>query len=405
MMQETQETREPTLFAVPLMMIMVAVTLFIALLNGQKALILLSIIVLIIISGARLWSHFSLKAVSCTSSLNKTRAFPGQKIVFRVEAVNAKFLPVWIRVMIPPMVKEFFLRKDEPVSKESGILWQEKVCLHWNLTAAKRGIYSLGPIHFRVSDLMGFFPRETVQGREIDLIVYPKVHPLKDIYIPPRDLFGEPGERNPVRDPLYLLGTREYQSWSPARYIHWKASARHSLLQEKVFQPSEQKKVLLALELNGFPDDSDNEQLEKAIETIASLAVHLEKKGSAVGLVTDARIKGNGSPLIPVARNPRQTSAILETLAGVQVRAERNLADTIEHALRLCWGITCIYFAYETDAPGPVLGNLFRRRKIPVLSVICKEPLHRSGEKEVPDLTKYYLSKITIRNDGEIWAQ
>ncbi|MBW1691959.1 MAG: DUF58 domain-containing protein, partial [Deltaproteobacteria bacterium] len=49
-----------------------------------------------------------------------------------------------------------------------------------------------------------------------------------------------------------MLGTRDYQNWRPARHIHWKASASHNRLQEKVFEPSEQEKVLLAVEVSQF---------------------------------------------------------------------------------------------------------------------------------------------------------
>ncbi len=74
-----------------------------------------------------------------------------------------------------------------------------------------------------------------------------------------RELFGVPGVKSPVKDPVYILGTRDYQPSGPSRHIHWKASARHLKLQEKVFEPSEQEKVLLALEVGSFQKSLANE--------------------------------------------------------------------------------------------------------------------------------------------------
>ena len=102
------------------MRFMVASALFVALLNGQNPLTLLAIIVLVVVSGARLWSRFSLRAVKCVSGLDKSRVFPGEILLLRVEAVNGKFLPVWLCVTIADTGKELFFRQDELVSREAG---------------------------------------------------------------------------------------------------------------------------------------------------------------------------------------------------------------------------------------------------------------------------------------------
>jgi uncharacterized protein (DUF58 family) len=398
MNQKFQETREPTIFSVPLMRFMVASALFVALLNGQNSLALLAIIVLVVVSGARLWSRFSLRAVTCVSGLDKSRVFPGEILLLRVEAVNGKFLPVWLCVTIAGTGKEFFFRQDEPVSRETGLLWHERVSLRWELMAQKRGVYSLGGFSLKVSDLLGFFPREIGQQQKLDLIVYPRIHTLKDVTIPRRDIFGKAGEKNPLQDPVYLLGTREYQSWQPARYIHWKASARHNLLQEKLFEPSEQEKVLLVFEVKGFSESQAAEELEEAIEAAASIAVHLEKKGCAAGLVTDAQLKGEGLSVIPVARRSGQTAAILETLARIENSPERDLVETLERGLKMTWGTSCLYFIYGSDAAAsPVVIEFFRRRRIPVLRVISGRAPTASGDARNPLLKQLHLSEIVAK--------
>jgi uncharacterized protein (DUF58 family) len=380
MYQDFQETREPTIFLVPLMRIMVAAALFIALLNGQHALALLAILVLAVTSGARLWSRFSRRALSCVSGLDTSRAFPGETLLLRVEAVNAKFLPVLLRVTIGNKGIGLFLGKDEPLSREIGLLWNERASFRWELTAGKRGVYSLGAVSVKVSDLLGFFPREIGRPENIEIIVYPRIHALKDISLPRSDIFGTAGEKSPLQDPVYLLGTREYQPSRPARYIHWKASAHRSLLQEKLFQPSEQEKVLFVFQVKGFQEGEAGEAFEEAIETAASLAVHLEGKGCAEGLVTDAQLEGEGSPVLPVGRSAGQTTAILETLARIRNNPVRDLTETIERGLRITWGTGCIYFTRDHDAASPVLLEFFRRRRMPVLHLVSRDAATAPGE-------------------------
>jgi uncharacterized protein (DUF58 family) len=396
MNQELQETREPTIFSVPLMRFMVASALFVALLNGQNALALLAIIVLAVVSGARLWSRFSLRAVTCVSDLDKSRVFPGEMLLLRIKAVNAKFLPVWLRVTIAGAGEALLFRKDEPLYRETGLLWHERASLAWELMAKKRGVYPLGGFSLKVSDLLGFFPREIGQQQKLDLIVYPRIHALKDISLPRRDLFGAAGDKNPLQDPVYLLGTREYQSWRPARYIHWKASASHNLLQEKLFQPSEQEKILLVFEVKGFSESHAEEELEEAIEAAASIAVHLEKKGCGGGLVTDAQLKGGGLSVIPVARGTGQTAAILETLARIQNSPERDLVETLERGLRMTWGTSCLYFTYGKDAESPLLIEFFRRRRIPVLRVVSGRGPTASGDARAPLLKQLQPDETAI---------
>ena len=75
---------------------------------------------------------------------------------------------------------------------------------------------------------------------------------LAPFNLPKRDFFGVPGGESPVNDPVYILGTSDYHYGRPSKYIHWKASARYQRLQEKVFDSSEQEKVLFLIDVGEF---------------------------------------------------------------------------------------------------------------------------------------------------------
>ena len=371
------QTRETTIFAVPLVRIITASLLLIALLNGQRSLALLSILVLSVALGASLWSRISVKALTFRSSLNTSRVFPGEAVKLTVQARNEKILPVSLKIRVEGFDKGLGpLEGDVPLF-EAGLLWYEEVAFEYQFTALKRGIYQIGNLLGTVADLLGFFQREVISDEELELVVYPKVYQISNISLPRKELFGIPGDKNPVTDPVFILGTRDYQRWRPARYIHWKASARRQVLQEKLFQPSTQEKVLLIIGVAGFEDEKNEPMFERAIEAAASFAVHLERQGAAVGFATDALLAGSEVSAVPLGRGSGQTARILEALARLRPRKQTDIAERITKAIRTSQGVTCVHFTSGDEASDASLALFLKRRRIPVLRVLCdKERLY-----------------------------
>jgi uncharacterized protein (DUF58 family) len=236
---ETHESGVPSVFITFPVLIIVGFLLLAALLRGQRTLSLLALIVLGLAVGTKLWSRMSLAGVTCRTRVDRGRLFPGEALHLEGEVVNARFLPVWVQMRVNPDSPLEPVSEDELFTRESGLLWYEKVRFQWELIARQRGVYSSGAPGLRVSDLLGFFPREKRTAPGPQVIIYPRLVPLRPLSLRRCDFFGTPGGKSPVQDPVYILGTRDYQHWRPARFIHWKASARHSRLQEKVFEPTE----------------------------------------------------------------------------------------------------------------------------------------------------------------------
>ena len=368
---EAQESRLPTIFVVSLMQFLVGVLLFVALLHSQRDLAILALLVLSVMGGARLWSRVSLSGIKCYSVVDKEKVFPGEVLTLQISAENAKFLPVWLQVKVPVDGTLSPFSGDTTFTNESGLLWYQRARFHRDLVAQRRGIHRVGPPHVRVGDLFGFFPREREEQADLHVIVYPRLVPLKPVSLPRRDFFGVPGAKSPVQDPIYILGTRDYQHWRPARYIHWKASARHNRLQEKAFEPSEQEKALLVVDVGQFAENSAAEGFEHTLEAVASLAVQFDQRGYAVGFVTNGVVEG-GPTILPIARNPQQLSSILEVLARLQMKAKGDLAETLQRGLHLAWGVSCVHFSYEEDINTLATEGYFSYRKVPMVFVVCR---------------------------------
>ncbi|MFH1487364.1 MAG: DUF58 domain-containing protein [Pseudomonadota bacterium] len=371
---DAQDERVPSLFSVPLILFFVGVFLFIALLNGQRDLALWAILVMGVAGGAKVWGLLSLSGLTCHSSVDRVRVFPGEILSLKIIAENAKFLPVWLRLSLPAGEAIVPASAEQPFTRESGLLWYQSVRFLWQLKALRRGVHQLGPPRIIVGDLLGFFPREKAEAKALDIIVYPRLLPLKSFSLPRRDLFGSPGAKSPVQDPVYILGTRDYQYSQPARYIHWKASARHNRLQEKVFEPSSQAKALLVIDVGGFAAHKAEAAFERTLETAASLALRMEQEGYALGLSTNAVLTGGGSAVLPINRSSRQLSDILERLARMKMEPQVGIEDLFQRGLRVPPGVSALHFSYDADGSVLAAEKYFSFRKIPAAFIVAVSP-------------------------------
>ncbi len=367
---EDSENRVASLFIVPPVEFLVGIILFSALLFRQKDLAIIALVVLSVGLGARLWSRFSLAGIKCTCRVDKQIVFPDEFLSLSVEVENVKFLPVWVKVALP---LEEALKPDSrerSVREETGLLWYQKAGFEHRLVALRRGVHRVGPPNIVAGDLFGFFPREKKETGKLDVVVYPRLVPLKMVSFARKDLFGVPGRNSPVQDPVYILGTRDYQHRQPARYIHWKASARYSRLQEKVFEPSEQEKILLVVDVGQFKENSARRLFEEMIEAVASLAVRFHKANCSVGFMTNGMVN-RGPSVLRVRRDSMTPSSILNILARLDMGEARSLNEIITNGSTLPWGLSCIYFSYRHPDEQSGVENYFQNRRIPVTYILC----------------------------------
>jgi uncharacterized protein (DUF58 family) len=290
-----------------------------------------------------------------------------------VSVQNAKFLPVWLRVTVPleeALRLSFQEKPAKSVSEETGLLWYQRAGFEHRLIGLRRGVHHIGPPGIVAGDLLGFFPREKKQTGKLDVIVYPRLVPLKHISFPRNDLFGVPGKKSPVQDPVYILGTRDYQHRQPARFIHWKASARYNRLQEKVFEPSKQEKILLLVDVGRFEEKGARELFEQMIEAVASLAVRFHQAKCSVGFITNGFVH-QGPSILRVRRDSTTPSSILNILARLDIHQARSLAEMLDNGSMVPWGVSCVYFSYRRSDALSGVERCLQNGKIPVTYIFC----------------------------------
>ena len=94
------EDRIPSLFAIPMILVFVAIILFIGLVQRHGELSLMAGLVLFVFGGAYGWSKLSSARLKCRMTVDKRRMFPGEDFSVAVWVENAKPLPIWVRVQV-----------------------------------------------------------------------------------------------------------------------------------------------------------------------------------------------------------------------------------------------------------------------------------------------------------------
>jgi len=394
---DQQESREPTIFNSLLMLIFVGIFLFVALLYRQNDLSLLAILILVVVGGAKAWSIMSLGRIRCGSTIDTQRVFPGDSVSLATTVENRKWLPVWLRIMwtFDGALKPVGVN-GQTIRQEASVLWHQAVKFSQDFVALRRGVYQVGPPRIRTSDFFGFFEKEKSTREATQIIVYPRLVTLRAIDIRRRDLFGMPGAKSPVKDPIFILGTRDYQPSRPSRHIHWKASARHLRLQEKIFEPSSQAKVLLTLDVRSFENSIQKEYFEHTLEVVASLAVRLDGLGYALGFAANGRLKGGNSAVIPLTRGPGQIPAILETLARMQTIPKGQMTQVIQKSLESQQGVSCIHLCYEDGSSVSDLEKFFQQRQIPAVFLACHRDPNAQPPKKKKGIYRYSIDEIRL---------
>ena len=349
MQMEQDLQREPTIFSSRLISILVAILLFIALLYRQNNLALLMLLILLLMISSKIWSRMSLAKVTCSIYTDKERLFPDESLFISTRIANAKFLPVWVRINWPQTRVLGIQNDSADVRQEAGLLWYQQTKFKQELVARKRGCYIVGPSHIATSDGFGFFKAEKQSPQRLEIVVYPRIITLKSVSLPKRDLFGTPGSQSPVKDPVFIIGTQDYQPSRPARHIHWKASARHLKLQEKVFEPSEQGRIMLILDVASFEQNQAEDAFEKTLEVIAALILHLDQMAFAVGFLTNGTLKGSSQSSVPTGRGSHQLASILEMLGRLQLNHREKLKSIVRRTHAFQRGATWAYFCYQQD--------------------------------------------------------
>ena len=147
---------------------------------------------------------------------------------------------------------------------------------------------------------MGSYKR-LFEPQQDSITVYPKTYPLDDLGLTSARPFGEHGGgQGSYEDPRRVIGVRDYSPGDPLKRVDWRATARLGRLQSRIYQPSHEQSVIVALNITTLEqtwEGFDPVLLERTVSVAASIAQGLFERGSAVGLVANGSYPDADRPL------------------------------------------------------------------------------------------------------------
>lgn len=335
-------------------------------------------------------------------------AFWGEVVDIKLRVHNANPLPLpWVQVSESIAVE---LRLNQQINDVTSLAKRETAEFTYQIKAARRGYYKIGPMRLATSDLFGLLPEQQGYIPPEYLTVYPRITPLSQLGLPSHLPFGTIASNQRLfADPARPMGVREYRSGDSLRQIHWKASAHARDLLVKTQEPAISLETAVILNLH-LPDYSHRDRryyTEWGIEVAASLAAHLIDQRQPVGFMsngidpligqsaaaelvfddTSGRLLHQHnekaatatrhsfiSPPIPPRNGRTHLMKILERLARIEAEETVTLAEWLPTAcLHLSWGITILVItAHGSEAVCHSLHRLVRTGFNPVL--ITLEP-------------------------------
>ncbi|HEX5828549.1 MAG TPA: DUF58 domain-containing protein [Candidatus Limnocylindrales bacterium] len=282
------------------------------------------------------WARSGLEGVRYRRALGARHVAFGDELPLAIEVWNRRRLPLaWVRAdddASPGVeVRERDLVTDEAKPAVLRNAWTlrpyERVVRRFHVTADRRGVHTLGPVELSVGD--PFARRAAAEERDVvdTFLVWPRVVPTTELA--PTDRWGDldRAHQGLAEDPSRFAGVRPYAPGDPVRRVHARTSARLDRPMLKRFEPSRDREVLVALDVQtsdgpawdlGLTDD----EVEGLYVVAASVVRQLARRKVAFGFMA-AGYTGAETRIatVPVAAADGQAERILDLLARLSAHA------------------------------------------------------------------------------------
>jgi uncharacterized protein (DUF58 family) len=301
----------------------------VGLLTAVPELFMLALAALVLPLGAWLVVRFGRYRLACTRSVRPLRATVGGRISATVRLHNPSRFETGVLLLEDQLPYQF-----GPAARfvVPGLAGGDHETLKYELTAATRGRYTIGPLTVRLLDPFGLAQVTSEVAGSSEVIVHPRVEGLSS-----PGMGGDFASASAARvRRLFTRGeefytTREYRDGDDLRKVHWRSSAKRGQLMIRQEEQPWRARALLAVDLRKHAHRGHGEasSLERTISATASMAVRLARSGYELALVTDA-----GDRVAPPT-GMDQADSILDFLATVGPSKGASLVPMADQLARL----------------------------------------------------------------------
>jgi uncharacterized protein (DUF58 family) len=348
---------------------------------------ILGIVVVMVELVHTVWQQQGLDGVSYVRRLATHRTSWGEDVPMTIEVWNRKRLPLaWLRADDIASEGVAVRGRDLVETEESGDVlrntWTlapyERVTRHVRLVADRRGVFEIGPVALSVGDLLAR-PAASVERPLVDrFIVRPRTVAAPGLARPDRWGDLHRSRAGLAEDPSRFAGVRPYAPGDPLRRIHARTSARLRRPMTKRFEPSQERQVLIALDIEtqtgpAWDLSFSPEQIESLCVIAGSLARSLAAEHAAFGITAAGYTRTNTRFAdVPISESPGQVDRVLDLLARLSSHPSASFDRLLARVRRTTRAGTTVVVVTSRD-PSSYVTELrhLRRAGIDVVVLAC----------------------------------
>ena len=349
--------------------------------------LVLGIVTLLLETIRGIWARYGLRNVTYRRRLAADRTTWGEEIPLTIEVWNRKRLPLaWLRADDEAshgvVVRERRLVEGERGEGVLRNLWTlapfERVFRHYHVGAERRGVFTIGPADLAVGDLVARRAATEPRPGIHTFLVRPRTVAAPGLERPERWGGTERVRTGLTEDPSRFAGLRPYAPGDPLRRIHARASARLGQPVTKRLEPSRDREVLIALDVQtehgptweiAYDDDAVEDLYVIAASVARTLAAERAAFGMAAAGYTGAEAR---FAHIPVSSSMGQLGRVLDLIARLSSHASAPFERLLVFVGRTARpGTTIIVLTARDPAPFAAVIKRIERSGCPVVVLAC----------------------------------
>jgi uncharacterized protein (DUF58 family) len=335
--------------------------------------IVLGVFTLVVEAIREVWARYGLREVTYVRHLATDRTTWGEEIPMTIEVWNRKPLPLaWLRADDAATHGVVIRERALVDGVQGGVLrnvWTlapwERVTRYFHVGAVRRGAFALGPVALTVGDLVARQAATEERPSTMTFLVRPRTVATPEMERPERWGGVERVKAGLTEDPARFAGVRPYAPGDPLRRIHQRASARLGRPVTKRFEPSRDREVLIALDVQtehgpAWDMSFDDDAVEELYVVAASVARSLAADHAMFGIAA-AGYSGAETRLahIPISAAPGQAERVLDLLARLSSHASAPFERLLMFIQRTARPGTTVMVLTARD-PSPFVAHLRR---------------------------------------------
>jgi len=303
--------------------VLILILAFLAISSGWDVLYRLTYVLLTLFILSWLWARYSLRKLVFRRTAASGRVQVGETFDERLMLDNLGVIPkLWVQIADDSTLPGHRAGYVATMGGRKRVSWRARtVC-------RQRGRFQLGPVTATSGDPFGLFQRRAFLTGRRELLVLPRVLPIKNFA-----LFtgGLPGRGRSSQRALHTTTNattiRDYVVGDSLSRIHWHSSAHYNKLMVKEFDLDPAVDVWIFLDLHDAVQAGEGEHSteEYGVTIAATIATYLLRQDLSLGMILNAQQR----EFLSLDRGDRQIERVLELLAVVRSGPGPDLKEAL----------------------------------------------------------------------------